>query len=299
MIGDQQMHAEQTNYPRPGFDGKGANQLSLKPDTQSISSLLRRPGVIVLLAIILPALFSSCVTTRNTDYFQPLNKDTTLSNFVTNDFENKIQAGDILAIKATSLSAVEDAIFNQGGAETSNSGGQASGGGFLVKENGKISFHRLGEVQAAGLTRKELAGLLREQLQAYMKDVMVSVNFLNHKITILGAVGSPSVIPLQSEQIPLIDALVSSGGITATGKKNDVMIIREEGNQKRVKHVNLEDASIFGTDWYYARPNDIIYVMTDRETAVKAERRSSLQSTIALVASGIGFLLIIIDRIIK
>lgn len=254
---------------------------------------------VLFLMLLASVCFSSCVTTRNTDYFQPLARDTTLTNFVTNNFENKIQAGDILGITATSLSAVEDAIFNQGGVEIGSTGSGAGASGFLVRENGKVSLHRLGEVQAEGLTRKELAASLKDQLQPYMKDILVSVIFLNHKITVLGAVGSPTVIPLQTEQIPLIEALVLSGGVSANGKKNDVMVIREEGSQKIVKHLNLEDASIFGSDWYYARPNDIIYVKTDREAALKTERKTSLQSTIALVASGIGFLLIILDRVIK
>ena len=299
MFEYQNILTTKTNCTSANFLKEVKNQLPmyLKPNTNAIN--FSRLAYSIILAMLTAAMMASCVTTKNTDYFQTLSRDTTLNNFVTNDFENKIQAGDILAMKATSLNAVEDGIFNQGGAEMGSTGSGAGNPGFLVKQNGKISLHRLGEVQAAGFTRREFAAQIKDQLQPFMKDVLVSVIFLNHKITVLGAVGAPTVIPLQTEQLPLIDALVLSGGVTEKGKKNDVMVIREEGNQKKVKHLNLEDASIFGSEWYYARPNDIIYIKTDQEAAIKAEKRNSLQSSLALVASGIGLLLIIIDRIIK
>ena len=299
MFEYQNILTTKTNCTSANFLKEAKNQLPmyLKPNTNALK--FSRLAYSIILAMLTTAMMASCVTTRNTDYFQTLSRDTTLSNFVAKNFENKIQAGDILGITATSLNAVEDGIFNQGGGEMGSIGSGSAAPGFLVRENGKVSLHRLGDVQAEGFTRKELAARIKDQLQPYMKDVLVSVNFLNHKITILGAVGSPTVIPLQTEQIPLIEALVLSGGVTEKGKKNDVMVIREEGNQKKVKHLNLEDASIFGSDWYYARPNDIIYVKTDQEAVKKEDRRTSIQRAIGFISAGIGFLFIILDRIIK
>ena len=244
--------------------------------------------------------FSACVTSRNTSYFQSLSRDTTISNFVSDNFENKIQPGDKLAIAASSLDAREDAIFNQGGGESGEAitTGPVTAGGFLVRPDGTILLHRLGVTKVSGLTRKELSDQLQKQLSPYMKDVIVAVSFLNHKITVLGAVSTPQVLPLTSEQMPLIDAIVKSGDLTVDARGSDIMVIREEGNEKKVKHLSLEDASIFNSTWYYVRPNDIIYVTKDTKQAEKEARQNSLRTTLSLVASGVGLLIIILDRIL-
>ena len=236
---------------------------------------------------------TSCVTSRNTNYFQTLKKDTTVNNFVTNDFQNKIIPGDVLSIKAASLNSTEDAFFNQGGIEAN------SIGGIPVKEDGTIMLQRLGKVTAAGLTRKELAATIEKGLQPYMKEALVTVSFLNHKITLLGALGKPQILPMPTEQISIIDALVSSGDISATGNKKDIMIIREEEGKKKVKHVNLEDASIFTSPWYYLRPNDIVYVTNDKTVADKAEKKAKITNTLSLISSGLGLFLFILNLIKK
>ncbi len=252
---------------------------------------------IILLAVV--TLASCTVSRKNTDYFQTLKKDSIISNFVNNDFENIIQKGDALSIIASSLSPVEDAIFNQGGSEISNIGAGGNTAAFKVRENGTVLLHRLGSVQAAGLTRRQLSANIQTALAAFMKEPIVAVRIINQKITVLGAVGSPQVIPLAGEQMPLIDALVISGDAQKLSKTDDIMIIREQANNKIVKHVNLQDASIFQSEWYYARPNDIIYVSEDRETQEKEDKQNRLRNVLSLTASGISLIIIILDRVIK
>lgn len=243
--------------------------------------------------------FASCKVTKPSAYFTNLKKDTTLTGFVTGDFQLKIRNGDRLAINVSSLSSLEDALFNSAGASAGAATGGTTGGGFLVQQDGTVLLHRLGVVKVAGLTRKELSTNLQEKLIGYMKEPIVQVNFLNHKVTILGEVGAPQVLALPQDQLSVIDALVLSGDVTANAKRNNIMIIREEGTEKKVKHINLEDNSIFSSPWYYVQPNDIILVAADTEKFVKEQNKGKIQATLGLVLSGISFLFIIIDRVFK
>lgn len=244
-------------------------------------------------------LISSCKVSKPSYYFTNLQKDTTIKGFVTADFESKIIKGDRLSVNVSSLSTVEDAIFNSAGLSTSTATAGTTSGGYTVQPDGTILFHRLGTISVAGLTRKELSKQLENKLLAYMKEPIVQVNFLNHKITVLGEVRTPQVLAMPEEQLSLIDALVLSGDVTPNAKRNSITIIREEGTEKKVKHVNLEDNSIFSSQWYYVKPNDIILVSADTERFVKEENRRKLQTTLSLVASGISLLIIIADRVIK
>ena len=240
-------------------------------------------------------ILSSCSTTRRYNYLKNIQGDTTLTGLVTNDFESKIQKGDQLSIVVTSLSAAEDQQFNKAAAVS----GSAAMSGFTVYPDGAVLLHRLGRVQAAGLTRRELQQKLQTDLLGYIKEPIVNVGYLNHKVTIIGAVGKSQVLPMPDEQLNIFEVLVNAGDINPEGKKDQVMIIREEGNTKKVKIVNLEDKAIFSSPWYYIQPNDIVLVKADTEQQERTEKRTRTQTTIGMVTGAASFLLIIIDRITR
>ena len=252
--------------------------------------------IIVFALAVLPMV--SCKVTKPSAYFGNLKKDTTITGIVTPDYELKIMKGDRLSINVSSLSTLEDALFNSAAASAGGSVSSGTvGGGFVVQPDGTVLLHRLGAFQVDGLTRKELRNVLQEKLLAYMKEPIVQVNFLNHKITVMGDVGKPGVINMSDEPLTVIDALLLSGDVTPNGKRNNIAVIREVGSEKKVKHVNLEDNSIFSSPYYYMQPNDIILVSAETEKFVKEEKRRKLQTTLSLVASGVSFLLIILSRI--
>ncbi len=246
--------------------------------------------------ILVVCCFAACKTTKPpSQYFQTITKDTTIRGIIPNDFESKIVVGDQLDIKVTSLSGVEDEQFNKAAA-TSGSPAMA---GFTVYPDGKVLMHRLGRVTVAGLTRRELAAKLETDLLLYMKEPIVNVQYLNHKITIIGEVGGPQVMMMPEEQLSLLEVLLKSGDIKEKGLRNKVMIIRDRGNEKTVKHVNLEDQSIFSSPWYYVQPNDIIYVKSDQSKFATEEAKRKYQNTLSFVLSGLTFVFLLIDRVFR
>ena len=238
-------------------------------------------------------LLTSCAPTKNSYYFKTLQKDTTISGLVNKDIESKISKGDNLAIVISSLSRDEDLLFNL----VTSTGVAANAPGFMVDNDGSVTIHKLGKVKAEGLTRKELAGVLQKQLLPFLKDPIVTVQYLNHKITVLGEVQRPQVINMPEEQLSLIDVLVLSGDVKEDSKRNDIMIIRETGNEKKVKHINLEDHSIFTSPWYYVQPNDIVIVSPNFEKRDKEARRTRLQTNVSIIVSTVSLLLIVINRL--
>jgi polysaccharide export outer membrane protein len=245
--------------------------------------------------LLMGTMLASCSSTKQSIYFKTIKSDTTITGFVSNDFESKIQIGDRLDIKVTSLSSVEDDQFNKAAAIST----VPEMSGFLVEKEGKVLLHRLGYITAAGLSRKEFALLLQNELLPFMKDPIVNVGYLNHKVTVMGAVATPQVLNMPEEQMSIIDVLIKSGDIANEGLKDKVMIIREEGSDKKVKLLNLEDASVFTSPWFYIKPNDIVFVPQDYAKLEKAEKRANLQTTVSLVLSSVSFVILIIDRIFR
>lgn len=264
----------------------------------SLSQSFRNISFFGLICVLFVSVFTSCTSTKQSTYFKTLDKDTTLNGFVTNNFESVIMVGDKLNIIVTSFSKEEDLLFNQAASpQTVLNNTNSIVQGFDVDKEGKVLLHRLGKVQAVGLTRKQLAQNIQKDLLPFMKDPIVNVAYINRKITILGAVSNPQVLTLADEQISLLDAIAISGDLTVTSKRNDILIVREKGDTKIVKHVNLEDHSIFKSPWYYLQPNDIVYVTEDRTKIERTERQNSLRTTVSLVVSAVSLLIIVLNRI--
>ncbi len=230
--------------------------------------------------------FTACTPVKNTTYFQNLQKDTTLHNLITPDFETKIRKADLLSIAVASLSP-DVAFYN---APQSSSGIL---NGYLVDENGNIPFIKLGILPVAGMTKKELKAKLERDLMPYLKDVVVSVGILNRHITMIGAAG-PQVLPITAENMTIIDALAISGDIGEKGKTDNILVIREKGEgEKEFKRLNLTNASIFYSPYFYVQPNDIVYV---EPAKVKAKNTAQI---ISYITAGVSFALLIINQVLK
>ena len=239
----------------------------------------------IISLIIFVQLLSSCSTTKNQVYFRNLQKDTTLRNLVSKNYEPKIQKGDLLGIKVASLSP-DIPFYNA----PQNSEPPLEG--YLVDQNGYIQFAKLDSIHAEGMTRRELKSKLEKDLVPYLKDVVVSVGFLNRHVTMLGGI-TPHVLPLTDDNMTLLDALASSGDISEKGRIDNVLVIREKDDTKEFKRLNLADNSIFYSPYFFLQPNDIVYVEPKK---VKQDQTTRI---ISYVTSGISLAILIITQVLK
>ena len=263
-------------------------------------------SIIKLFALVLLAavLFTSCTVAKPTYIFKDIIKDTVIRNFADTDVELKIKKNDILSLSISSLNPVEDMIFNgatgpgvSGGSLSSKTEGNS--GGYLVSLDGNIYLHKLGTVMVAGYTRKQLKVKIEQELLPYLKDPIVTVNFANHFITVMGAVGNSQVINMPAEKISLIDAIALSGNVSLDGTLRNVLVIRETPTSKEFKHLNLENQSIFTSPWYYLQPKDIVVINPNEEKLHKEQKRTRNQQIISTVLSGLSIAIIILDRIFR
>ena len=237
-------------------------------------------------------LFTSCKVYRPAYYFKDIIRDTVIKGFVNNELELKIQNNDQLAISIASLSVEEDGLFNNrlGLSDAKNA--------FQVNQEGCIYLHKLGKLSVAGLTRKELKAMLELSLLPYLKDPIATINFSNHRITVLGE-GNSQVVEIPSEQISLLEVMAKAGGANNNAQLNNVMIIRESNNSKQVKHLNLEDPSIFTSPWYYLQPNDIVVIKPNESKATVEQRRTNNHLVYTTILSSVTFAFLMIDRIFR
>jgi len=222
---------------------------------------------------------TACSAPQKTIYFS----DNTLQNAavqvdnIDRRKEVNILPEDILAIKVSTISSIVEkgginpvAIFNEGGTAysiTASAGGAGGGAansaqnlGYLVDVNGFIDYPVIGKLKVSGLTLRQLKDLLADKLKAYVKEPVVEANIINFRVTVFGEVARVGQIVAANQKISILDAIAAAGDIPITGRKDNVLIIRETEGKREYARVNLNSRTLFSSPYYYLKQNDIIYV---------------------------------------
>ena len=111
----------------------------------------------------------------------------------------------------------------------------------------------------------------------------------NDKISVLGEVKNPGTFTVADERVNIFQALALAGDLTLFSVRDDVQLLREdaEGN-KQVVHLDLTDARITQSPYYYLQQNDVLYVKPTkarvRSTSMN-ENTSSWISWVSLLAT--------------
>ena len=253
-----------------------------------------------IVTIIVPILVCiSCVNTKKATYFYNV-QDTT---FVQRggDIQAPIRENDILGITISSLNAEASSIFNQptnNARSTTVAGTYTEPGGFLVNSDGNIQLPVLGYVKAAGLTKKELKDNITNLIlsKKLLIDPLVEIRFLNYEVTVLGEVAKPTVITVPSEKISLLKAIGLAGDLTIYGRRDNVLLVREENGKTKTRHIDLNSPDFFSSPYYYLQPNDVVYV---EPNSAKVATGTRSQQLLPILLSGLSVLLIAIEIVTR
>jgi polysaccharide export outer membrane protein len=133
---------------------------------------------------------------------------------------------------------------------------------YIIDINGNINFPGLGFVKVAGLTRLQAVEFLQKQLEVYVEDVVVNIQLMNFKYTVLGQVKAPGVqsVPVGTERLTILEAIAKAGDLQITGLRNNVLLIREVNGQRVEYRLDLTSKDLYQSPAYYIRQNDVIYV---------------------------------------
>jgi polysaccharide export outer membrane protein len=250
-------------------------------------------GYCAFISVVISLFTTSCVNTRKATYFNDLGDGTITAN--TPVPENVIRKNDILSISVSSLNPEATEIFN-----TPNTSGTVMGGnvisGYLVSPEGTIDFPILGRIMAQGLTKDKLKESITQTLvnRKLLTDPIVSIRFLNFRVTVLGEVKNPTVLHIPNEKISLLEAIGLAGDLTIYSKRDNILVIREENGVKILKRLNLNSTELLSSPYYYLKSEDVVYVEPNRARIATAGRGSQW---VPIVFSALSFAAILVDRI--
>ena len=243
---------------------------------------------------------SSCVNTRKTTYFNDIQNGVYKTAYEA--AQPIIHKNDLLSIYVSSLSSDASQIFNAPNLSSTTSasanGSETQNVGYLVNEDGEIQYPVLGNIKAEGLTTKELNDHISDSLKIkkLLLDPLITIRFLNFRVTVLGEVGNPTVITVPNEKISILEAIGLAGDLTIYGKRDNVLLIREEEGKKIVHRIDLNSAATLTSAFYYLKSNDVIYVEPDKN---KVASVSNFRQLLPAIITALSVVIIVADRIIK
>lgn len=248
----------------------------------------------VCLPLLVVILLVSCVDTRKATYFNGVNTGTI--NEKTPVPESIIRPNDLLSITVSSLNAEATAVFNAPNNAINQPGGGASG--YLVNADGTIQFPLLGNIQVAGLTKEQLKEKIRKTIvdRQELKDPIVTIRYLNFRVTVLGEVKTPTVLTIPNEKISLLEAIGLAGDLTIYAKRDNVLIIREENGLKNIQRINLNSNELLTSPYYYLKSDDVVYVEPNKARVASA---NSNTQWVPIALSILSFGVIVVDRLVN
>ena len=209
----------------------------------------------------------SCCTPKSYNYLEDLHNGEILSTQKNGII--KLAPYDKISIIVKSKNPEISNLFNNSIVQDVSSG-YTSGiqylTGYTINQDGNIEFPVLGAIRIAGLTKNEAEQLIKEKLisNGMLKDALITIEYMNLSYSVLGEVASPGQKQINKDVTNIFEALGTAGDIDIYGKRDSVMIIRNENDQKKVYILNLNSAKdVYSSDAYYIHQNDLIYVKSN------------------------------------
>lgn len=230
----------------------------------------------LLFTFLFSLLLTSCVSTKKINYFDNKEQiDLALSKTL---YDAKIMPKDILQIQVFTMTPEAAAPFNllklTGSSTTTSTTGQGTIYDYLVDNDGNIEYPVLGTIHLGGLGKTEAEQLIKSKIQPYLADnenIVVHVRMMNYKYAILGGVKSPGVFTTQNEKVSILEAIAQAGDLTTFAYRDRIFLIRENAEgQKEFHQLDINDANIITSPYFYLQQNDVVYVESRKVEARNA-----------------------------
>ncbi|OGX90314.1 polysaccharide biosynthesis/export family protein [Hymenobacter coccineus] len=207
-----------------------------------------------------------------------------------------LQPGDVLSIRVQSVQPALSELFNVPTPQSMVSGDPSTLylTGYPIDEAGTINLPTVGRLKVTGISLTQAQVLLEQKVGAYVRDANVLVKLLSFKITVLGEVRTPGRYFIYNPQATVLEALGMAGDLTEFGNRQNVKLVRQTAKGSEVVLLDLTDANLLQSPYYYLLPNDALYV-----EPLKARTERGNANNLGLVFAGISAIVLLISYLTR
>jgi polysaccharide export outer membrane protein len=171
--------------------------------------------------------------------------------------------------------------------------------GFVVDQNGGLTFPYAGTLRVIGLRTEEIQQRLSGALAKYFVKPQVTVRMASyraHQVYVDGEVHSPGALAVNDVPMTLYEAVSRAGGFSETADQSDLVLVR--GDQSHRVNLTQMLAQGLSPSRLYLKPGDLLrvvsrdendaYVMGEVNKPVSAIPRRTGRMTLADALSQAG-----------
>jgi polysaccharide export outer membrane protein len=225
-------------------------------------------------SLVLAVFLAACSGQKQIVYFQDIQAGE--HDTIQDTMLIRLQVSDKVNIHVSARDPEISNLFNLYSSGNTNNTTRKSG--YTIDSNGEINFPLLGKIHVAGMTREELTEFLVSQLQErqLVRDPVVTVEFENLTVTVLGDANTSKRIFINKDYYTLLDAMADMGDLQITGVRENVKVLRNDNGVVTAYNVNLCSAQdIYSSPVYYLQQNDIVYVEPNVKKATQSDQNAS------------------------
>lgn len=236
-------------------------------------------------------LLCGCASSKDVPYFQNINEVN--YNVPSELYDAKIMPKDILTITVSTTDPKAATPFNLTVSEPLTVTGKLAASSsslqtYLVDNDGKIVFPVIGILEVKGMTVRQCEAMIKQKITPYLsttENPVVTVKMANFKVSVFGEVARPNSYTVSTGKINVLEALAQAGDMTIYGRRDNVTIIREDAQGKKIYHqMDLRDANIINDPFFYLQQNDIVYVEPNKVKTQNAAIGTSTTLTFSAVS---------------
>lgn len=244
------------------------------------------------LVLLLVALMSSCISNKQLIVMKNVTAETAeeLNKVMKPQPEPRVKINDALIITVSALDPEAVVPYNlptisYESPTTSTVPTVASYQYYTVDEQGYIDFPILGKLHVVGMRQSEVISLIENKLKGQVVNPIVTMRFLNARVTVLGEVKRPGTYTLNNGRMTLLEALGVAGDLTQYANRSNVLITRENNGKIEFARLDLRSDEIFTSPFFYLQQNDVVYIEPNQARTTSNQSIGLWLSMVGTVAS--------------
>lgn len=251
--------------------------------------MFQKKCVFVLLVVVL---MCSCVSRKQLAYLRDVTSESVneINKNMQTQPETRVKITDALVITVSALDPEAVLPYNLPNVAyatptSENIPTTPSFQYYTVDANGDIDFPVLGKLHVVGMTQSEVIDMIKGRLQGQLNNPIVSMRFLNAKVTVLGEVKNPGSYLLNNGGMTLLEALGAAGDLTQYGRRDNILITRENNGKIEFARLNLQSEDIFTSPYFYLQQNDVVYIEPNQARTTSNQSLSLWLSLVGTLSS--------------
>lgn len=217
----------------------------------------------------------SCVSNKKLIYIQDLEESTgplvsSSEKYPYLSEEYLLQINDIVEVNIKTTDPQMNLVFSAVSGE-GNSGGQMGGGqsagdvffmnGYTLDEKGEIEIPLIGKIRLVGLTTDEAKLLIDAEVSKFVNkgEYFIRVRLGGIRYSALGEFNESGKFTILQNRVTIFEAIAFAGDLNNVAKRDEILLIRQYPDGTQVHKINLLDRTLLNSEFYWLKPNDLIY----------------------------------------